>query len=215
MFFSALASQFLELSRTLYGLMITYKQTGGYKKALDEGCLWMLDNGAFSGNFDEERWLKQLKTLAPYASTCRGIVAPDAVILRDGKFVKGDWRGTAERLERYSPMIRAYGLPVAYALQDDHPPQAVPWDLFDVLFVAGTSEYKESVAAERIAKEAKERGKRVHIGRVSQVRRMDLTWWADSWDGSTFKYGDRTEKHLRFSRAIARYNQGANQYRLL
>lgn len=214
MFFSGKAQEFLDRGDA-YGLMLTYRATGGQQKALDFGCLWMLDNGAFSGNFHETRWLKQLDSMAKYAATCRGVIAPDAVILSNGKFVKGDWQGTKQRLEYYSPLIRFVGLPVAYALQDDHPYDEIPWPLFDVLFVAGTSEYKESVQVERIAKEAKRQGKLVHIGRVSQVRRMDLTWWADSWDGTTFKYGDRDEKHTRFTNAIRRYDAGANQWRLL
>lgn len=216
MYFSAKAQEYLERDSTRYGLMLSYKPTGGQDVALKSGCLWMLDNGAFSGNFNEGRWMKQMESLASsYATTCRGIIAPDAVIFSNGKFVKGDWEETRARLKYYSPLIRSFLLPVAYALQDDHPLDEVPWGMFETLFIAGTSEYKESAQVEAIAKKAKQRGKWVHVGRVSQVRRMDLTWWADSWDGTTFKYGDRQEKHVRFTSAMLRYETGFNQWRLL
>lgn len=214
MYFSGRAKEFIEHG-DFYGLMLSYKPTGGQKLALSLGCLWMLDNGAFSGNFDEGRWVKQMDRLCQNAATCRGVIAPDAVILSGGKFVKGDWQETRKRLEYYSPLIRSFGLPVAYALQDDHPLNEVPWPLFDVLFIAGNTEYKESIEAERIGREAKVRGKWVHIGRVSSVRRMNLTWWADSWDGTTFKYGDRDDKHRLFSGAVERYDNGGNQWRLV
>lgn len=214
MYFSGRATEFLN-HPDLYGLMLSYKQTGGQQKALDAGCLWMLDNGAFSGNFDEPRWLGQMGALLPYSAQCRGIVAPDAVILnRAGKFVKGDWKGTRERLDRYSPIIRGFGLPVAYALQDDHPIDSIPWPLFDVLFIAGTTEYKESIDVELIAREAKRRGKAVHIGRVSSERRIKITWWANSWDGTTFRW-QPDEKHRIISGAIEKINTTFNQWRLI
>ena len=54
MYFSGRAKEFFR-DECLYGLMLSYRQTGGQQRALDAGCLWMLDNGAFSGNFDESR----------------------------------------------------------------------------------------------------------------------------------------------------------------
>jgi len=215
MYFSAKSDQFF-LEPCLYGLMLSYRQAGGQREALEAGCLWMLDNGAFSGNFDEDRWTKQMINLSPFAEQCRGVVAPDAVILDSGgNFVRGDWKGTRDRLVYYAPFIRALGFPVAYALQDDHPPDDVPWDLFDVLFVAGTTEYKEGAAAEHIARLAIARGKRVHIGRVSSARRIRITWYADSWDGTTFRYGKRDEKMRLFREAITETATKNNQWRLL
>ena len=55
MYFSGRAAEFFRDS-DLYGVMLSYKSTGGQQRALDMGCFWMLDNGAFSGNFDEPRW---------------------------------------------------------------------------------------------------------------------------------------------------------------
>lgn len=214
MYFSGRATEFFRDS-TLYGVMLSYKATGGQKRALDNGCLWMLDNGAFSGNFDEPRWLKQVGKLLPYSEQCRGIVAPDAVILdKAGKFVKGDWHKTLQRLERYSPIIRGFGYPVAYALQDDHPLEEMPWHLFDVLFVAGTTKYKVSAQVEQIAKEAIRLGRRVHIGRVSSEKRVLITWWADSWDGTTFKW-QPDKKHRLISGAISKIRTNCNQWRLI
>jgi hypothetical protein len=213
MYFSGLSSQFFSCPAR-YGLMLSYRQTGGQQTALAQGCLWMLDNGAFSGNFNEERWIGQMEKLRPYGDQCRGIIAPDAVILdAGGRFVRGDWQGTLDKLHHYSPLIRAFGYPVAYALQDNHPLERITWELFDVLFVAGSTDYKESVEAERIGKEAKGRGKLVHIGRVSSVRRLKLTWWADSWDGTTFRW-DSQAKLRMFNKALPAIKDGG-QWRLL
>jgi hypothetical protein len=214
MYYSGKSTQFFN-KPTTYGLMMSYKGTGGQQKALDSGCLWMLDNGAYSGNFDEGKWLEKLVKYIPYAENCRGIVAPDAVILdENGEFLKGDWVETLKRLHFYSPKIRLHGYPVAYALQDDHEVNAIPWPLFDVLFVAGCDAYKESIEVERIARLAKEMGKGVHIGRVSQLRRIRLTWWADSYDGTTFIW-EESVKHKRFDGILSGEKPMVKQWRLL
>lgn len=214
MYYSGKSAQFFNRPE-LYGLMMSYKVTGGQQKALDAGCMWMLDNGAYSGNFDEARWFKQLIKYKPYKQNCKGVVVPDRVILNDsGDFVKGDWKGTLERLIYYSPFVRLNGYTVAYALQDDHDINAIPWPLFDVLFVAGCDAYKESIEVERIARLAKEKGKGVHIGRVSQLRRIRLTWWADSYDGTTFKWEEQV-KHKRFDGILSGEKPMVKQWRLL
>lgn len=196
MYFSGRATEFLQHGNQ-YGVMLSYKITGGERAALELGALWMLDNGAFSGNFEPERWRRRMGKLSRYADTCRGVIVPDAVILdANGDFVRGDWWGTLDRLMEYAPMVAGAGLPIAYAVQDDHPIDAIPWDEIDVLFIAGTEAWKQSFAVEQIAIEAKRQGKRVHIGRVSSERRIKATWFADSWDGTTFKWCPAVKQSL-------------------
>jgi len=215
-YLSGKTSEFLEWGGR-YGVMLSYRKTGQQDLALELGCKWMLDNGAFSGKFNERKWIQQMESLTPYKNNCLGAIAPDAVILdSNNNFVKGDWQKTLDRLHHYAPIIKSLGLPVAYALQDDHPLDCVPWDLFDCLFVAGTSEWKEtSVLCEQICLEARSKGKWVHIGRVSSYKRMRLTWYADSWDGTTFKYGDKQEKNIRFSNAMEDNKKKYNQLRMI
>jgi hypothetical protein len=67
----------------------------------------------------------------------------------------------------------------------------VPWDEFDVLFIGGTTEWKESAHAARLAAEAKARGKGVHMGRVNGGRRYRYAAdiGCDSADGTYLTYG--------------------------
>lgn len=213
-YFSGKAQQYFDYP-DLYGLMCSYKTTGGERRALDSGCRWMMDNGAFSGNFDEARWIKRMELYQKYTKTCYGIIAPDAVILdKRGDFVCGDWRETLNRLAYYAPIIRTLGFPVAYAVQDNHPLDAMPWNLLDVIFVAGNDDWKTSYQMEQIAIEAKRRGIWVHVGRVSSQKRIRATWWADSWDGTTFKW-EPAKKYRRLNPLLSGEVVMAKQYKLL
>jgi hypothetical protein len=198
-----------------YGLMIGYRLPGGYKSVLEGGGSWMLDNGAFSGQFEEGRWLKMMRKLSSHSETCIGVISPDSVFLdQNFNFVKGDWLGTLEKLHNYSPVIRAAGYRVAYALQDDHPATKIPWDEFDTLFIAGTSEWKVSAEVEKMAMMAKNKGKWVHIGRVNTKKRLLATWWADSWDGTHMKYAP-AQGPILISQAIETAKSRWNQYKLV
>ncbi|MFF9040515.1 hypothetical protein ACF090_34190 [Streptomyces sp. NPDC014892] len=67
----------------------------------------------------------------------------------------------------------------------------LPWDAFDVLFLAGSTEWKLGAVAERLAREAKARGKGVHMGRVNSRTRLGIAEWfgCDSADGTYLAYG--------------------------
>ena len=215
MYYSGKTEQYFR-NPLIYGCMFNaIKQTGKQWAALDMGCEWMLDNGAFSGKFSLDRWVRSLSKFVKYAATCKGVIAPDAVILdSNGNFVRGDWQETLKLFNLHRHVITDHGLPVAYALQDDHPIESVPFDSIDCLFVAGTSEYKESINAERISREALRRGIHVHIGRVSSLRRMRLCHYADSYDGTTFKWSPE-DKHRRFDPFLASKSQTYFQQRML
>jgi hypothetical protein len=75
----------------------------------------------------------------------------------------------------------------AFVLQNDidRYSSLIPWDEIVAVFVGGDDDFKESSTAVELAKEAKDRGKWVHVGRVNTVRRLDF-WepYADSIDGS-------------------------------
>jgi hypothetical protein len=147
-----------------------------------EGIPWCMDNGCFSDKFDEKKWWAYLERHAPQASTCLFAVAPDVV---------GDAAATLERSLPWLPKIRALGYPVAFVAQDGLENLTVPWDDFDVLFIGGTTTWKLGGHARHLVREAKERGKWVHMGRVNSERRYEYARaiGCDSADGTFLTFG--------------------------
>lgn len=102
---------------------------------------------------------------------------------------------TLDRSLPWLPKIRALGIPAALAVQDGQESLPVPWDVVDVLFIAGTTEWKLGPHARRLVREAKQRGKAVHMGRVNSGRRFRYAEaiGCDSVDGTTLaQYPDAT-----------------------
>lgn len=145
-----------------------------------DGVTWCADNGCFSAKWDADKWWTWLQTNADRASACAFAVAPDVV---------ADHVATVTRSMPWMPKIRALGYPVAFVLQDGA--QNLPWDEFDVLFIGGSTAYKLGAEARALVTEAKERGKRVHMGRVNSFRRIEYAAWigCDSADGTYLTYG--------------------------
>ena len=73
----------------------------------------------------------------------------------------------------------------------------IPWDLFDCLFVGGTTEWKLSQSALDVAREAKQHGKMLHLGRVNSDCRMTFAFNAgfDSIDGMSYARFGRKYLH--------------------
>ncbi len=143
---------------------------------------WAGDNGCFAHpeRFDLDRYLAWL-TARP-AATCLFAVAPDVV---------GDAAATLERSAPVLPIIRSLGYRAALVAQDGLEALAIPWDTFDVLFIGGSTAWKLSPAAVELTREAKRRGKWVHVGRVNSYRRLRLfaEAGADSADGTFLAFG--------------------------
>ena len=78
------------------------------------------------------------------------------------------------------------GVPVALAAQNGITPADVPWRRIDALFIGGDDAFKLGPDGERMAIAARAKGKWLHIGRVSSLRRIAYaaTLRADSVDGS-------------------------------
>ena len=163
--------------RTKYdvGLLIQPRMTGGVKACIEEGIPWAADNDAFNG-FKVGQWLKMLGTIADKPG-CLFVVAPDKV---------EDARETLRLFMQYAPIIRECNLPVAYVLQDGLEEVGVPWNLTDVVFVGGGTRFKMGNSAAWAVREAKERGKWVHMGRVNSLRRIEYaqSLGVDSIDGT-------------------------------
>jgi hypothetical protein len=135
------------------------------------------DNSAFR-NFSPARFCRMLSRIAEKPN-CLWVAAPDVV---------GDARLTAKQFYVWHPVIKALGLPVALVLQDGQGRIGVPWNMVDAVFVGGSTAFKLGTVSEGIVREAKARGKWVHMGRVNSKRRLRLAyeWGCDSVDGSGF-----------------------------
>jgi len=163
----------------LIGFIDTPKQ----RNIRPPGVTWLADNGCFSKGYPgDAAFLAWLLDNARDAATCLFAVAPDVV---------GDATATLARSLPLLPRIRAFGYPAAFVAQDGLERLEVPWDEFDVLFIGGTTEWKESAHAARLAAEAKARGKGVHMGRVNGGRRYRYAAdiGCDSADGTYLTYG--------------------------
>lgn len=144
------------------------------------GVPWAADNGCFSAKWDEVRWMAWLRSQVSHLASCLFAVVPDVV---------ADAPATRHRFERWAAPVSDLGYRLAYVLQDGA--DELPWDDFDVLFVGGSTTYKESMEASRWATEAKARGKAIHMGRVNSLRRMRLAVQDgyDTVDGTFLAFG--------------------------
>lgn len=144
------------------GVLVT-PSTRGIPTAISQGQSWAGDNQAFTKGFDETRFFPWLYgTMAPFKATCLFVTVPDVV---------GDAQATLDLFQHYR---RDFGdWPVAFVAQDGQELLSLPDD-FDVLFVGGSTEWKESRFVIRIIKQAQELEKQIHIGRVNWGRRYRL-----------------------------------------
>lgn len=167
------------------------------------GITWCADNGCFGKGYPgDEAWLKWLGDMSIDADTCLFATAPDVV---------ADAAATLDRSRPWLPYIRYLGYPAALVGQDGLENLEVPWDEFDVFFIGGSTEWKLGPAAAVLAKEAKVRGKHVHMGRVNSLKRFRyaLSIGCDSVDGTYLTYGPRTNlpKLLKWVETIRKERQ--------
>lgn len=148
---------------------------------------WAADNGAFPNGCDFERWKHWLPWLSP--DDCLFAVAPD---------VPFDWAGTVDLFPAGAHIIEEIGYPLAIAAQDGATTRDVPWQSLACLFIGGTTDWKISDDARRLADEARARGLWVHMGRINTEQRFRLaaSWDSvDSADGTFLKYGTKKNLH--------------------
>ncbi|MET8291495.1 hypothetical protein ABZV80_40935 [Streptomyces sp. NPDC005132] len=149
------------------------------------GALYACDNGKFGKGWPgAAAWFAWLTaTLERYGrERCLWAVAPD---------VPMDATATLAESLPWLEEIRALGIPAAFAAQDGSEDGLIPWDSIDVLFLAGSTEWKTSPAAHRLALDARERGIRVHMGRVNSRRRLRLAeaFGCATADGTYLAFG--------------------------
>lgn len=137
------------------------------------GLPWAADNDVYTGQFDAKAFRRFLDR-DPVG--CLFVAAPDVV---------GDAKATGALFGQWGRVIQAAGFPVALVAQDGL--VSPPWDGLDALFVGGSTEWKLGPAAFALMREAKRRGKWVHVGRVNTANRIRLARQAgaDSVDGTS------------------------------
>ena len=143
------------------------------------GVPWACDNDCYQ-RLNRAAYLAMLRQLRDAdRSRLLFVTAPDVV---------ADAGATLARFRLWRPALDYYELPLALVAQDGQEDRPVPWDAIRCLFVGGSTAWKEGPGAARLMREARQRGKWVHVGRVNTLRRY---WWLsslpiDSIDGTCF-----------------------------
>lgn len=161
------------------GHLLTPHNGNDIAALLETGLPIGCDNACFGG-LDEPALVRMLTRLMPYAQDILWCSPPDVV---------ADHRATLRLFGRYVGLIGWAGIQPAFVAQDGCEPIAgVPWGEIRCLFLGGSTAWKLGADAERLIREAKRRGKWVHIGRVNSMRRLAHfdALGADSFDGSQF-----------------------------
>ena len=140
---------------------------------------WAADNECFTG-LNRRKYLTMLSYLTQTdTSKLLWVTAPDVV---------ADSTATLALFHAWEPMLHDCEFPVAFVGQDGLTIDSTPWDHFEAFFIGGSTEWKMGFQAARLAREAKSRGKWVHMGRVNSIRRIRYAQsiGCDSVDGGQF-----------------------------
>ena len=156
------------------GCLLTPRSGNSYESMC--GLPWAADNDCFNG-LDEPRFMAMLERIQ--GSDPLFVTVPDVV---------ADSVKTLELFYKWSPVVRSYGLKVAFVLQDGQEKLDMPWSQMDAIFIGGTTEYKLSAEIRWLVREAKFRSKWVHMGRVNSQKRLTYAKdiGCDSVDGTGF-----------------------------
>ncbi|MCA1220203.1 hypothetical protein [Streptomyces sp. 8L] len=178
------------MSTGLIGCMTTPAQGN----RIPDGAMYACDNGKFGKGWPgADAWFDWLeRTVTRYGSDrCLWAVAPDKPC---------DAAGTLDESLPWLARIRALQVPAAFAAQDGCDLLGLPWDEFDVLFLAGSTGWKIGPVAARLCEEARTRGKAVHMGRVNSLRRLRIAEdvGCETVDGTFLAFGpDKNLARLR------------------
>lgn len=149
------------------------------------GGVFAMDNGAFSG-FRETAFLRMLKRNNRFQHLF--VVAPDVV--GDAAQTRRLWDSRPDEMRQWKN---------AFVLQNGVTSQNVPWDELDAVFVGGTDPWKDSPDVISLVKEAIQKGKLVHAGRVNSAERYlhFAEAGCHTCDGSGVSRGLENDRHLR------------------
>jgi len=155
-----------------------------YVDAPEAGYAWAADNDAYNKAYTDEKFVTMLDKIHGLDG-CLFVVCPDAV---------GDAEATLELFHWWLPRVEECDQPVAFVVQDGVENHPVPYHLIDAVFIGGTTEFKMGPVAAEIAREARRRGKHLHMGRVNTRRRIRYarSLGCDTIDGTNFSMFRRT-----------------------
>jgi hypothetical protein len=139
----------------------------GRRIVADNDCFQRLDRAAY------------IRMVTAWRRVIDWATVPDVV---------GDAQRTMARFELWHPALEYIGVPLAFVAQDGQEHLETPWDAIRCLFIGGTTAWKLGPAAAHLIRDAKARGKWVHMGRVNSVTRARYAAaiGVDSIDGSSF-----------------------------
>lgn len=126
---------------------------------LVEGAIWGLDNGCYSANWSQEKWLRTLERYTG-EQDCRFAVVPDVV---------GDSVATDLLWDEWASIVKQLGFAAAYVTQNGC--EEIPLNA-DALFTGGDDAWKLGTKAQELVLEAKRRGIWCHMGRVNSRKRV-------------------------------------------
>jgi hypothetical protein len=159
-----------------------------------------LDNGCYSGKFDEKKFDVYLDKIADKKHLCLFLVMPDAMC---------DPVGTMNLWRKYYDKYKAW--PLAFVAQDGQ--EAMPYppdDEWQCLFIGGSTEWKMSQGAKRCIQYAVDKGKHVHIGRINSYRRFKH--FACLPGGDWFTCDGTQQRFVGKEKANANYRGFERQY---
>lgn len=144
---------------------------------------YAFDNGAFAAGaaWTEGGWLAMLDWGKLSGQPPLWALVPDVV---------GDREGTLRKWDQYAPVLRRYGWPLAFAVQDGMAAADVPREA-EVVFIGGSQEWKWATLrmwCDRFAQ--------VHVGGVNTYRNLWKSHEAGaaSCDGTGWFRGDQKQR---------------------
>lgn len=143
------------------GRLLQPRHFSSVTRTAEEGIPWAADNDCFQG-LNAPAYRKMLDAISNKPG-CLFVTVPDVV---------ADATATLELWDEWLPEVAGRGLPPAFVLQDGITSDLVPWSECEAVFVGGSTEWKLGAVAAEIIREAKERGKWTHMGRVNTERRI-------------------------------------------
>jgi hypothetical protein len=178
------------------GCLIQPRKTNSIDRIATSGRFWAADNDCFQGLDADAYWRMVIRISEVDRLRLLWVACPDVV---------ADAQETVNRWFEWFPQLDYLDLPCAFVGQDglEKIPDEIPWDQMACLFIGGSTTWKLSDYAQNLMREAKARGKLVHVGRVNTRRRVRdillMCSQTDSIDGTGFSaWPDKIPKGLRW-----------------
>jgi hypothetical protein len=197
------------------GMIDTPYQQNRVHELHELGAAWCADNGCFSSRWRAEHWWAFLERLAPYAGSCLFATAPDVVADAAATLVKSlPWMPRMRALGYKVAFVAQNGIenievpwdefdalflggssecvPCSYTHPIDAPHPGRGRYASCPTCGDRLTEWKIGPVALEVAREAKRRGKWLHMGRVNSAKRYRIArdvFHCDSVDGTKITYG--------------------------